>query len=159
MNVLKISTVKNKGFVSLFTVLLATVILSITIGMSSVALRQVILSSTASEANEAFYAADAGMQCAIMNDRNGAFNVGAPQTISCGAGELSQLPVIGGDNQEYTIGLNGSFEWGNQTCVSVIVRKNSDITEIEAFGYNVPCGDILESPRVVERALRVRYAG
>lgn len=160
MNILQ-HTTEKRGFVSLFTVLMATVILSITIGMSSVALKQVVLGSTASEANDAFYAADAGMQCAIMNDRNGEFEVGADLLIGCGSGDLSQIPIQTGDNQLYTVvGDTGSgFDWNNNTCVFITVRKDSDVTEIEAFGYNVPCDDIVDNPRAVERALRVRYAG
>lgn len=154
-------TTKKRGFVSLFTVLMATVILSMTIGMSSVALKQVVLGSTASEANEAFYSADAGMQCAIMNDRNGEFDVGADSLISCGIGDLNQIAIQTGDNQLYSVvGDTGfGFEWNNGNCVFITVRKNSDITEIEAFGYNVSCDDVVDNPRAVERALRVRYAG
>jgi Tfp pilus assembly protein PilX len=66
----------TKGFVSLFTVLMATVILAMAIGMSSVALKQIVLSSNASEANEAFYAADSALQCAIALDGLNTFQIG-----------------------------------------------------------------------------------
>lgn len=151
-------TKEKKGFVSLFAVLMSTVILAIVLGMSSVALKQIILSSTASEANEAFYSADAGMQCAIMNDRSGEFAVGQDSVIFCGP---SQISIESDDSEVYrVVGDNGlGFEWDNGNCVYITIDKSGEVTEIEAFGYNVACDEIGQSPRVVERALRVRYAG
>lgn len=157
------NTLKTKqGFISLFTVLLATVILAIGVGMSSIALKQVVLSSTADDSNDAFYAADAGLQCAIMHDLEGVFQTGSPTTVACGS--LSNISVISYDSGRFILvqeGLDGfeGFEWSSSdnNCVRVIVSKNSGMTEIESFGYNVTCGEINQSPRTVERALRVRY--
>lgn len=144
------------AFVSLFTVLMATVILAIAIGMSSIALKQIVLASTADEANEAFYSADAGIQCAIMQDFYGAYQIGGPDTVTCGSVDTD---LNDSDTQVFTYGLNGQgFDWPSGNCVKIIVKKDALMTEIESFGYNVSC-DQLDSPRVVERALRVRYGG
>jgi len=147
---------KNKGFVSLFAVLMATVILAIAIGMSSIALKQIVLTSTADEANESFYAADSALQCAIALDAENAFIGGDGVLVDC-AGQL--IPVDDSNNEFFTFGENGSgFEWENGNCVRVEVDKSGEVTLIEAFGYNVGCEDVSTSPRAVERALRVRYA-
>jgi len=144
------------GFISLFTVLLATVILAIAIGMSSVALKQIVLAGTADEANEAFYAADAGLQCAVMHDQAGVFEVGGPNEIDCGS--VQDIPIDDGDSQIYIFNQNeDGFEWPNGNCTRIIVNKSGEATEIEAFGYNVACEEINQSPKTVERALRVRY--
>lgn len=147
---------KNNGFVSLFAVLIATVILAIAIGMSSVALKQIVLASTADEANESFYSADAALQCAIALDSDNAFS-GGSTIVNC-VGE--QIPVDDSNNEIFKFGTNGEgFEWANGNCVKVEVNKSGEVTQIEALGYNVACDQISESPRAVERALRVRYAG
>jgi len=152
-------TFHKQGFISLFTVLLATVILAIAVGMSSMALKQIVLTSTADDANEAFYSADAGLQCAIMLDLDGAFQTAGGQSeVTCGS--VDNISIQGSDT---TFILNEpnqeGFTWPNGNCVRIIIDKSSAVTEIEAFGYNVSCGDIEETPRVVERALRVRYGG
>jgi hypothetical protein len=115
-----------------------------------------VLASTADEANEAFYAADSALQCAIALDSDGAFSLGGGPTVDC-AGQT--IPIDDADNEFFVFGDAGSgFEWSNGNCVRVEVDKSTEITQIEAFGYNVGCDDISTSPRAVERALRVRYA-
>jgi hypothetical protein len=145
---------KKEGFISLFTVLLATVILAIAVGMSSIALKQIVLSSTADDANEAFYSADSGLQCAIMLDtQQDAFGVGAGTPVDCGG---NQGIVVGGGGNSF----NFAFDWvstNNNNCVNIKVEKIGLSTRIEALGYNVSCAEVGTSPKVVERALRVRY--
>lgn len=161
MNTQNITT--KKGFISLFTVLLATVILAMGIGMSSIALKQIVLASTADDANEAFYAADSGLQCAIMHDVAlgpvSAFSVGANPSLSCGA--ITDISISGSDNEIFLFNGGDGFEWSNGNCVRITVKKDQSLgtTEIESLGYNVGCEDIGTSPRQVERALRVRYGG
>lgn len=147
----------KQGFISLFTALLATVILAISVGMSSIALKQIVLTSTADDANEAFYSADAGLQCAIMLDLGGTFQVGAGSQVSCGS--IENISIEDNDSGVFIFNQNNQsgFNWMNGNCVRIIVRKGTPITEIESFGYNVSCEEIQQSPRTVERALRVRY--
>jgi hypothetical protein len=146
----------KEGFISLFTVLLATVILAIAVGMSSVALKQIVLASTADDANEAFYAADAALQCAIMLDIDGTFEVGGPNEVFCG--DIGPITIDDGDSGIFIFNqTQNGFEWQNQNCTRVRVDKSDTMTKIEALGYNVSCSEIGQSPRTVERALRVRY--
>lgn len=148
----------TKAFVSLFAVLLASVILAMAIGMSSVALKQIVLSSNANEANDAFYAADSALQCAIALDGVNTFQTGFEGFVDCGVGV--DIPVDNSNNEVFRFGENAQgFDWANDSCVRVEVDKTGEITKIEALGYNVSCDEIDQSPRAVERALRVRYAG
>ena len=148
----------TKAFVSLFAVLLATVILAMAIGMSSVALKQIVLSSNANEANQAFYAADSALQCAIALDGINVFQAGFEGVVDCGTGQ--DIPVDNSNDEVFRFGENSQgFEWSSGCCVRVEVDKTGETTKIEALGYNVACDQIDQSPRVVERALRVRYGG
>lgn len=148
----------KKGFISLFTVLLSTVILAIAVGMSSVALKQIVLTSTADEANEAFYSADSGLQCAVMLDLEGVFESGGPNEVDCGS--VQNISIDDDDSGIFIFNqADNGFEWNNGNCVRIIVDKSDETTEIEAFGYNVACEEIGQSPRALERALRVRYGG
>jgi hypothetical protein len=70
------------------------------------------------------------------------------------------IPVDNSNNEVFRFGENTQgFNWTNDNCVRVEVDKTGEVTKIEALGYNVACDQIDQSPRVVERALRVRYAG
>ncbi len=146
--------ISKKGFISLFTVLLATVILSISVGMTSIALKQIVLGSTADDANEAFYSADSGLQCAVMLDIANTFDVSGSVQINCGL-----VNITANDNNNTGVFIF-SFDWSNGNCVKIKVDKSATgITSIEALGYNVSCADVNagQSPKIVERALRVRY--
>lgn len=146
----------KKAFISLFTVLLATVILAIAVGMTTVALKQIVLTSTADQANDAFYSADSGLQCVIMLDLAGAFQVGSGSTVNCGT--VEGIAVDSSDSGVFKLnGLAGGFDWENGNCVRITVNKLNGATQIESLGYNMSCEDIAQSPRSVERALRVRY--
>src|SRR5690606_15727798 len=65
-NILK----NEKGFVALFTVLLTSVILAMAIGIASISLKEIVLSSAASEGSLAFFAADSGIECALYWEMN-----------------------------------------------------------------------------------------
>ena len=60
---------KNKGFTLLFSMLVATLVVSISATVISIALRQTILSGTSRESQYAFYAANAALECAFYWDR------------------------------------------------------------------------------------------
>ncbi len=68
-------TKKQKGFTLLFAVLVSTLVLSVGASIISIALRQLILSSTGRDSQYAFYAANTGIECAYYWDikREGGF--------------------------------------------------------------------------------------
>ncbi len=155
-----------KGFVALFTVLIAAVILSMAVGISTIALKQIVLSASATDANKSFYAADTGIECALYHDIKGAtpnsFDPGfGTSNIDCGgfaidSAELSSGYFVGFDflpipGFQIPVGPN------NEYCAYVVVDKATvpGQTIITSKGLNAPCGTT--NARVVERAIEVRY--
>jgi len=65
---------KKKGFVLLFSVLVATLILAVGASIISIALKQVILSGAGRDSQFAFYAANTGAECALYWDLAGDSN-------------------------------------------------------------------------------------
>ena len=59
MIILKIK--KNKGFVLIFAVTLAAILLSIALGISQIALKEIKFGTSAKDTNDAFFAADTGL--------------------------------------------------------------------------------------------------
>lgn len=64
----KLSNMK-KGFTVLYAILVASLLLSISLGIYSISLRDFVLSSSASESEKAIFAADSGAECALYWDR------------------------------------------------------------------------------------------
>lgn len=147
-----ITRTKEKGFVILFTVLIASIVLAIALGIASVSFREVLLSSTARDGEYAFFAADTGAECALYWDiREGAF------------GETLVTPECRGNEVEMlaTSPVRFRFDTNIAGCAVVTVDKSDPtVTKIESLGYNVACQTLDISPlpaRVVERAIRVTY--
>lgn len=91
---------KQKGFTLLFAVLVSTLVVSISASITSIALRQTILSGTSRESQYAFYAANTVLECAFYWDITNA-NVFPPpdedqlvstdtgaDTIKCAGGNI-----------------------------------------------------------------------
>lgn len=146
-------TAKNqKGFVILFTVLIASIVLAIALGIASISFREVLLSSTARDGEYAFFAADTGAECALYWDiREGAFgeNLVTPDCRGTAVELIGTSPV------------RFRFDTNASGCAVVTVDKGDPtVTKIESLGYNASCQTLDISPlpaRVVERAIRVTY--
>lgn len=153
----RINTKNEKGFVALFTVLIAVVVLSMAIGIANIAFKQILLASSATEADKAFYAADSGVECALLFEIG---NVDYPSTVTCG--DYVNAPVTSSPSQNGEMNIfeiNYTLPSGEQTCalVEVLIEPSpfNSIT-IESFGENRAC---TETPgnKTVQRAIRVRY--
>ncbi len=155
----------QKGFVALFTVLIVSVILAMAIGIASISLKEIVLSSSATEGSKAFYAADSGVECALYYDRvngveNGFFN--ATPDFSCN-GNIPVLPT-GPDSdfealEVYTFEI--PFGAQNELCADITVKRQVTSgllysTLIESKGSNFSCADDT-NPKKVERSIRVTY--
>lgn len=145
----------TKGFTLLIAVVLASVSLAIGIALLDVALKQVILASSARQSQVAFYNADAALECALYWDQQqDAFNYSSPlSTITCKNTSIS----VTSDNsvtprrRTITIPCAGA----GTVAGSVIITKESDAsTGIYATGYNTCDPD---NPRRIERGLRATY--
>lgn len=153
-----ISSLHNqKGFVILFTVLIVMIIFTMGLGIYSIAIRQTVLSSTAREAGQAFYAADAGVECALKAQTKGVFSGTVPVPVECGNETIMIDPAITTPsifNVSVTPG-------GNASCatVTVITLPQDSQRRIISQGFNA-CAlgkPQYQNPRLVERDLDVTY--
>lgn len=158
---------QDKGFIILLAVVLTSIILAITVGISSIAYREVLLSRTATDAQASFSSADSGAECALLNDVKAIpslFSVLSP-IISC------QSTDIDVEYSSDAIGDYAGFSMSTPSgCSDVRVYKNLlidigdeadvSVTQIESRGYNLSCAIVENEPentRITERLIQVRY--
>ena len=140
----------DQGFTLLFAALTASLLLAISLAIISISIRESQLSGVAKESQFAFYAADAGVECALYWDfAHDAFNLDpATQDIQC----VGQIRTVGASSGISTFQL--TFP-GVPYCVSVTVeRRPGPATTIRSRGSNM-CD--IASTRRVERAIVVTY--
>lgn len=189
MNYFNIQKSNKSGFVILFSMLISTLILMMSAGIFRVAQKETILSSYSRESQKAFYAADAGVECALYWDISSLISVTKFQTslagdsytdfFECGTNAVGDPREI----NAYKYEVNGvydhvfGFRFANldgEGCSFVFVEKNDPAppanpgdppspkeTRITAVGYNVCTADIpdLDDPTLLERRLSVQYLG
>ncbi len=153
----KVLTNKSQeGFVALFTVLLTSVLLAMAVGIASIALKEIVLSSSASDGNKAFYAADSGIECALYFDRQnpGFGNFG--NGLRCN----DHMPLMTAPAGPEIYIFKIPFGENDELCADITVERGltglSYQTRIESKGSNTPCDD-LNNPKRVERSVRVTY--
>ena len=123
----------------LFAVTLAAIFLSIALGVANVALKEINFSTSAKDTNDAFFAADSGIEQALYNDKTSGFY---PDN-----GKVSFIvPNLGS---------------ASQGCAYVTVDKTASPTVIiTANGYNIGNGSCNSTnPNRVERELVTTYSG
>ncbi|MFH1365869.1 MAG: hypothetical protein ABIG99_00525 [Patescibacteria group bacterium] len=130
---------KNKGFVILFAVTISAILLSITLGVSNIAFREIKFSTNARYTNDAFFAADTGAEHALFNEKStGTF---CEDMTSC-------------DFVFTGLGNNG------QACALVTINKtDSTYVTVISRGYSIGDSPTCNSanPNRVERRLEVTY--
>jgi hypothetical protein len=149
---------RKNGFVLLYTMILASIILSITFGILNVALKETNFSVSARATNEAFFAADTGAECALYYDKTAdptlnPFNSQNPQMMiycSDAQSETNVMPFQDDHTWQFPVLGLGSARAG---CAIVTVSKNPDdfSTTVISKGYN-NCVS-----KSVERELKVTY--
>lgn len=169
----------NGGYILLITVLIASVILVMALGMANTAYREATFGIQAKESHLAFFAADTGLECALAADRVAASAFANPEaTLHCAENSISTFGDNGGDGIEriYDFDISDeseAIEMPGGGCAHLIVKKNTLIdsvnnfrgTIIESRGYNLPCAETAQilfngtqnSRLLVERALRATY--
>ena len=153
----KISRIKTqKGFVILFTAVLSSIVLAISLGVASIALKEINFSTSAKDTSDAFLAADAGIECALLNDKAGA-NV----FTQAGGGQMSckgQNITLIGAYPSWSFVLAGLGE-NAKSCAKVRVNKlSSPVVEVISEGFNTGnTSCISTNPYRVERELKVTF--
>lgn len=131
----------KKGFVLLFAVTLAALLLAIALGVSNIAAKELRFSINAQSTNDAFFAADSGAEYMLFKDKGG-----NPPTCT-----VASPCILGG------LGSLG------KSCFKVTIDKSSG-TKIVSKGYNIGSGGSSPNwtcnstlPNAVERELKITY--
>lgn len=152
----------NKGIAIYVAVTITAALILVSFSVISLALKQIVISSTARDSQSAFYAADSGVECALFWDlKNTGGSLFATstgnQTISCNNISSTVTKSVNLSTGVGTSTFSYSFT-PDPYCVTVWVTKsyngNTIKTNIEARGYN-SCSTTNE--RRVERAIRANY--
>ena len=159
---------KNKGFVLLYAVMLSSILLAITVGVTNISLKEIQFGTSAKDTNDAFYSADIGAECALYYDKtdpaNNAFT-GTQTQMNC-AGSNITLNILSSLSWNFVIPKLSS---GGQGCAIVTVDKSdsrscASSTCVTSKGYNN--GSDISSPpdwacnpssNAVERQLELSY--
>ncbi len=153
----------KRGFTLLIAILVSGVLLAVGLSIFNIASKELILSSAGRESQFAFYAADAGIECALFADRiQDAFIFNkAVAGVNCGGGSVdftksadsASLPFT--TTSDFRFYLNGA---GTGACADVHVEKWTDnsatSTQVDSRGYNT-CDTV--NPRRVERGIRTFF--
>mgnify|MGYP001594323682 CR=1 FL=1 len=161
MQIQKIQKNKKKGFVILFAVVATSIILSVSLGIANIAFKEIRFYTSVKDSNNAFFNADTGVECALMNDKNDtitAFPVGGTTgTVRC----LGNNITVSGSSPIWNFVVSqlgdGSSPKG---CAKVTVNKTNPSTEIISKGYNeggTTLGACTPLANTLERQLRVTY--
>ena len=135
-------------------------LLLIATGVASLAVRQGLISSIGKESQEAFYAADTGIECALYWDVGNpsgisAFATNTPASlVFCNkdASNLTNEWLVGGASVSTINRIN--FLPDPFCAIVTVTKAPNGSTLIESKGYNT-CD--ASSSRRVERAVRARY--
>jgi hypothetical protein len=145
------------GFVILFAVTLSAILLSIALGVSSIALKEIKFGTSAKDTDEAFFAADSGIECAVFNDKStgNSFTSFGSGDIQC----LGNTIRLAGSYPVWSFILSGLGSQA-QGCAQVTVDKSKALVVVVSKGYNNG-GDIPEfctqGLNSIERQIELKY--
>jgi hypothetical protein len=142
-------TTNSSGYAILFSVLLVSIILAITMGIANVALKELQFTNTARNAHISFFAADSVGECALYQYRkNNLLQTGGPTDLTCGN---TTIPADNSGSIDTTYYRYFDVDGG---CGIVDITIVPTQTTINARGYNISCTQLQSDPsQSVERLL------
>lgn len=155
---------RNRGFTLLLAALVASIVLSLGASIYEIAVKEVTLSSLGRDSQYAFYAADAGAECALYWDlRFGYFGTSSPSTVIAPDPRCAtQTLVAAGRSAVFPYTM--TFEYApNGYCVNIAVQKTLDPvtavvrTTIHSDGFSTPCETRATSARTLQRSVELHY--
>jgi hypothetical protein len=161
---------KNKrGIALLFSIMLSAIFLSIALGVSSIALKELTFTSSTRGTNEAFFAADSGVECALYNDKTDSIvftDKNDTGSISCFGNNLQLVSSAAVDAENFSFNVPNLGSDGS-SCAKITVLKLFDTstvpstllsTKITSKGYNLGNSDCdSTATNRIERVLEVNY--
>jgi|GEM_PF-410305 len=157
MNLQKIK--KNRGFVILFAVTISAILLAIALGVGNVVIKELQFGTNARDTNDAFFAADTGVECALAYDKASPSANGFTGSASMNCAGTAIVPTQS-PSSFWTFIVPGIGS-ASQSCAKVTVDKtNSTTTVVNSKGYNVGDASCVSSnTNRVERELQITYGG
>ncbi len=167
------NNIKNKGFVILFAVILVSIILSVSIGLSDIVFKELSFGTQAHNTGEAFLAADTGVECALLYEFKGSFMTSTGDSIY-GYPTTDSEPLnveCAGSNIALNLDQSGLYSatgpWvfylpnlgsTGKACAKVQVTKSGASTNIISKGYSrggdtTNCYSVV--PNIVEREIEI----
>jgi Tfp pilus assembly protein PilX len=162
--------ISQRGIALLFSMMLSAIFLTVAIGISSIAAKELNFSTSSKDTNNAFYAADTGVECALYNDKADilAFvDTNSTGQINCFGNVFTLKSQNEIDLLNFSFSMSGLGSSGN-SCVKVNVIKQLDVTaepyvvtstKITSKGYSLGEGEECTSSVMsrIERVLEVSY--
>ena len=168
-----ISEISQKsGMALLYSVVISSIILSIALGVSNIAFREINFSTSMKEGNDAFYAADTAVECVLHLDSS--VESQNPFTGTCVSNPLCPIrcnntnfgigwnAITDPDYVIFTMKMTGLGISGQSCAVATLRKPKTDPTlgsQITSIGYNIHDGSLNCNPvsTSVERMLEVNY--
>lgn len=183
----KNKTIPQNGSVLILALIMASILLSVGMGISNIALKEIKLSSLGNESGIAFYTADTGAECALYWDLKNPYGpadivFGTPDVAptyppgpshACAGIDISVTTGPGGPGDYYwnqstpnantyiTIFAFPQSVGSRNTCALVAVTKTKDPVSLIITTKIDSRGRSLDcdaiDPRAVERGIQVSY--
>jgi len=144
----------KRGIALLVAVIFMSVMLAFGLELGALGYKQIVLSSTALASQDAFYAADAGLECVLYADQQlNSFAYPWPQPASaplmaCDGRSASYPPdvptgIVSYTSSQWVVAERLSLDSG-QHCADVTVYKQNGTgpTYLFSQGYNVSCATV-----------------
>lgn len=157
----------QRGFTLLIAVIFMSVMLSFGLALGSLSYKQQVLASSAIESQYAFYAADAGLECALYADQKLDSFAYPPPTptsapiMTCDGHNATSAGIISYTPTQWIIVERLSLDSGTPRCVDVTVYKPNGLgtTYIFSQGYDVSCATVASpgGARFVARGINSHY--
>ena len=152
---------KKRGFVILYAVMISSMLLAISLGVSNILLKEIKFGTSVKNTNDAFFAADIGAECALYYDKStqDKFPLAGPATsITCA--NVTIMPNFSAGNYDFIIiGLGDALKG----CAKVNINKSIAPTQLVSKGYNNGSGGsspnwtCTSDTNTVERQLELNY--
>ncbi len=155
---------RRRGFTILFAMLVSSLALAIGLAIYDITVRELDLSSTATQSQYAIYAADTGAECALYWDSKNIFATSSQSSVPasgvlCNSVDIASAPwTIDATPTAATTTFMVTFS-PQPYCTSVTVAKSGtpSKTTITSRGYNASCGVSLSGTPKLERVFKVSY--
>ena len=134
--------------------------MSIALGVASIALKEIKFGTSAKDTNEAFFAADTGLECALIYDKSVGSIFISPNSAPSMTCKNTTFLANESPLSFWTFDVSSLGSTGKGCAVVTVNKKEDGSTEIISKGYNINNGvgnDCAQDPNSIERELKTNY--